>query len=195
MNVLFVLSSHPYLRLRDVHHAHPNVRASLRNHGHGRPANIPGTHAAYVVLKLIGGHGHRGGCCSYRENELLAGQKGRPKESQSKYEQTKDSPKKQSWKRCPLETWCCVLCGLRHAREKKGASCMVDVFFGHSPNEQVLRGRFEQVWLGQEYWASGTCCVVEQWTAEERVLFCLGHITFGGLENIDVSRGHTKNAP
>lgn len=71
---------------------------------------------------------------------------------------------------------------------------MVDVFLGHSPNEQALCGSFERVQLGHEL-GSGTFCVVEQWTAEERVLFCLGHITFGGPQSIDILRGHTKNVP
>lgn len=47
-----------YLGLRDVHHADADVRASLCDHGHGRPAHVPGTHAADLVLELIGRHGH-----------------------------------------------------------------------------------------------------------------------------------------
>lgn len=47
----------PYLGLRNVHHAHTDVRASLSNHSHGRPTDVSSTHAAYVVLKLVRSHG------------------------------------------------------------------------------------------------------------------------------------------
>lgn len=48
-----------YLSLRDVHDTHTDVRATLSDHRHGRPADVPGSHAADVVLKLLGTHGFR----------------------------------------------------------------------------------------------------------------------------------------
>lgn len=46
-----------HLWFRDIHDAYADVGAPLGDYGHRGPADISGTHAANVVLEVLGGHG------------------------------------------------------------------------------------------------------------------------------------------